>query len=292
MANAERLDVSRVGYHDYPATSNSMLTDYLDSPRLFYKRWVAKKMPPKKETPQMRQGTLRHLRVLEPHRWLSQVVIAPSVDRRTKAGKEAASAFEASLPDGAIQVTQEEYDLAEEAYAEIFKHDLAWEYLGRRNGEAELAIAWDCDLTGLRLKALLDRLCPEESDGFDDKQPVVVDAKFVANPRKDFWKSYGARERGYHRQAAHYLEGASELLGVPQKQIQFVFVMVQNEQPYDIFIHRLESDFLDGAREELFFAKKRLCKSMATGDWHPPGSLSIQDIPQPLWQWDSVQEAR
>lgn len=272
--NGERLEIGRKAYFEYPAYSNSMISDYLESPRLFYKRHVAKTIPPVKETPAMRKGTLGHLRVLEPKRWKQFVQVAPTSDKKTKKYQE----FVDYQGPEAVVITPEENDWAEAVYREISEHSLARNYLLEIPSEAEVPIAWDCPHTSLRLKALLDSL----STG------TVKDLKFVTNPKREFWKSYTAKDRAYHRQAAHYLDGVSALTGVEASALEFVFIMVQNEEPFDIFCHRLSSDFLAGAWEELKVAKQRIARSLMTDDWYPPGSLSVQSIDQPLWQWDTL----
>jgi hypothetical protein len=275
--NGERLDVSRDGYFAHLGISNSMLSDYLDSPRLYYGRYVAKTIPKMSSSPQMRLGTLAHYLALEPKAYAQNVVVPPKVDRRTKSGRLEYDKWQASLGQDSVVVDADEKAQIERMVDAVRSHSLARTYVFDMPGESEVPLRWECEDSDLTLKALLDRLVTG----------MVIDLKFMANPKPDFWKSYTAKDRGYHRQAAHYLDGVSALTGVPADELTFLFIAVQNKEPFDIYCHRLTHEFLAGAREELRSLKRRLKMSLDTGNWYPPGSLSIQTIEQPLWSYDA-----
>jgi exodeoxyribonuclease VIII len=278
MANAERLEGGTKIYHAHPGISSSKLSDYKESPKLFYERHIAKSMPSKAETPLMRRGTLGHLCALEPKIWSSKVTVAPICDRRTKDGKAEYSAWRESLDGDSIEVSAEEKAYTEKMVQAIKDHSLARKYVFDLPAEAELPIRWDCDESELVLKGLLDRF----------GAGIIVDLKFIGQPKPTWWKSYQAKDRGYHRQAAHYLQGAADLVGVNPSDLRFLFICVQNEPPFDIYCCELEDEFLKSAAEELRILKHRLRLSMDCNLWFPPNSLSLNKISQPLWAWDET----
>lgn len=280
MANAERIEGGSNIYHAHPGISNSKLSDYKESPKLFYERHVTKAMPPRAETPLMRRGTLGHLCALEPKVWESKVTVAPTCDRRTKDGKATYAAWQQSLSSDSIEVTAEEKAYTERMVQAIKDHSLARKYVFDLPAESEVGIRWNCEESELVLKGLMDRFGAGQ----------IIDLKFTNNPKPTWWKSYQAKDRGYHRQAAHYLQGAADLVGVKPEDLRFIFVAVQNEPPFDIYCHELDREFLRGAAEELKVLKYRLKLSMDANIWLPPNSLSLNRIEQPLWAFDSQAE--
>jgi hypothetical protein len=279
--NGERLEISREAYHEHPGISNSKLSDYLESPKLYWARHIAKTMGPKKESPPMRKGTLGHLCALEGKRWQKDVVIEKKFDRRKVAEREQCTKWEESLGPNSVVVTEAEKEFTERMVAEIKNHPEARTWLFDMPGASEVAVRWDDEEHDLVCKALWDR----------EVQGGLVDLKFLANPKKDFWSKWGARDRGYHRQAAHYIDAYSAVTGLPRDEVRFIFVCVQNQEPFDIFCYELEWEFLLAAWEELRSIKKRLKISLASNNWHPPGSTVLNKVPWPMWAYDEKIEA-
>ena len=84
---------SAAEYHaDYSRVSNSMLSVFRQSRRRYFQRFVEQSMPAPEPTAAMQLGSLVHTLLLEPDD-AAKLVVAPKVDRRTKAGKEEWQAF-------------------------------------------------------------------------------------------------------------------------------------------------------------------------------------------------------
>jgi len=82
-------------YLSEPAVSASSMKAYLRSP-LHYRHQIE---TPSAPTPAQQLGTLIHAVVLEPFMARSTYAVAPNIDRRTKARKEAHAEFQAANAD-------------------------------------------------------------------------------------------------------------------------------------------------------------------------------------------------
>ncbi len=79
-------------YHANPAISHSKLEVFRRRPRLFFKRYVEKSLPPPETTTAFRVGSAVHCAILEPEEFNARFVVSQKFDRRTKDGKAAAEA--------------------------------------------------------------------------------------------------------------------------------------------------------------------------------------------------------
>ena len=148
---------------------------------------------PRASTPAQQLGTLTHMAVLEWDRYQSSVVVAPDVDRRTKAGKEADAEFRAAVsenPDAVIATTEQDAK-ARTMREAVMGHPSARAML--EDGQAETTLLFE--LLGVNGKARPDWL----PTGY----PVIVDLKTAADARPSEFARASARY-GYALQAAFY----------------------------------------------------------------------------------------
>ena len=103
-------NMSDEAYHASPEFSSSQLKDMNRSAAHFYVNNVSKEAQ-KETTNAMSFGTLVHTMFLEPEQFEKEFVIAPKFDRRTKAGKEEAAAWE-EANTGKMLVTDEDNEAA------------------------------------------------------------------------------------------------------------------------------------------------------------------------------------
>ena len=94
-------------YREHPAISRSELWRMNESPEKF--KWF--KDHPIEPTPALLFGQLTHKLLLQPESFNQEFVVAPAVDRRTKAGREEYDAFLSSVGNHTI-VSQDDYDKA------------------------------------------------------------------------------------------------------------------------------------------------------------------------------------
>lgn len=142
-------------------------------------------------------------------------------------------------------------------------------------GENELSATWTQD--GVLCKSRPDRFSPLIAGG------ALVDVKSTrdASPRAFERAIY---EYGYHRQGAHYLNGA-KACGL---QVQhFVIIAVEKEAPFAVAIYRLSEADLDAGDAQLRPLIAKYGECVAKNEW-PGYSTDIIDTHLPDYAWSQI----
>lgn len=262
MANAE--------YHDHPAISSSAIREALRSPAHYHAAYVERSVP-RTESPSMKLGTAVHTLVLEPEKWESEYVIVPTIDRRTKAGKEAWAAFMEEAGDRVL-MTEEEAAHAKAVAQSVLNHSAARELVEGifERPVAEASVFWRDEETGLELKC--------RPDALDINDGVIVDLKTTrdASP-SGFPKSVA--NFGYHTQAAWYQRGVEAALGIS---CRHVIVSVETTAPYAVGVYELDEDALYVGAELARLGLERIASGLHSGEWPAYGD-EVQQITLPGW---------
>lgn len=254
-------------YRNHPAISRSELWKLKDSPQKF--RYA--KDHPEAPTPALLLGQVFHKLALEPDTFDSELAVAPQLNLRTKAGKEAMEAFQAEN-QGKTIVTNGMYEQAKAMCASLMAEPLAVKLL---NGQREVPFFWSDDLTGEECKCRVDCLNTNLST------PVVVDLKTTGDASAEgFAKS--AINYGYDFQAAMYSDGVERNI---RRRPLFVFIAVEKDPPHAVNIFQADELLLKrGAnlyRE--FMDTYHDCKQ--SGNWY--GYLGndshINNLALPAW---------
>ena len=231
----------------------------------------------KDPTPALERGWLLHLAVLEPDRYVNEVAVAPKIDRRTKAGKNAWAFFVDDHP-GATIITEQTATDIECMRRSVTAHPIVKEYLAQ-SGKNEMTYTWSEKVDGRQIacKARIDRVA--QMGGW----PVVADLK-TARDGSPRGISRAAAEFGWHVQAAHYVAGLDVLApippGVPYR--RFIHIVVENTPPFCSAVYELDDD----ARETGDLLRKRYLRQWAecnaTDDW-PGYPTEIDYVGLPRW---------
>ena len=237
-------------YRKHPAISRSELFKISESPEKF--RYY--KEHPEDPTPSLVFGQLFHAMALQPETVNEQFAVAPNVDRRTKAGKEAFAEFEAEAESKTVVPTdmyQQAAEMCEALSCNAFVQKLL-------QGEKEKAFFWDDDLTGESCKCRVDCLT-NLADSL-----IVVDLKTADSAETEaFMRS--AIKYGYDLQSAMYNKGVEINTGKPPT---FVFIVIEKKPPYAINILQADELFIrrgyDLFRE--YIGIYHDCKE--TGNWY------------------------
>ena len=254
-------------YRNHPAISRSELFKIKESPEKF--RYY--KDNPEEPTPALVFGQLFHAMALEPDTVKEQFAIAPIVDRRTKAGKEAFAEFE-KFAEGKTVVTSEMSQLASEMCNALIKNENARKLL---DGEKEKEFFWTDELTGEECKCRTDVILK-----IGDLN-IIVDLKTAESAAtENFTKD--AIKYGYDFQSAMYKNGVEQNRN---EQYIFVFVVIEKKPPYAVNILQADELFIrrgnDIFRELIGIYHE--CKT--SGDWY--GYLGkynqINSLALPAW---------
>lgn len=195
-------------------------------------------------TPSMLLGSLLHTMVLEPDLMASTYVVPPEFNRKTKDGKAEAEAWEKENA-GKLFVTADQMSAADGMARSLRNHDAAMLAL---DGQHEVSAFWRQH--GVPCKARFDN----KGGGF------LGDLKSSSDASPDGF-ARSCASYGYHRQAAHYLDGHRIAVGEPADGM--VFVVVESKAPYAVGVYELDDADIDLGRRQMQRAAARFSEYMA-----------------------------
>ena len=213
-------------YRDIPAISRSELFLMAQSPEKFkYAR-----ENPSEPTPALLLGQVFHKMVLQPDTLTDEYAKCISVDRRTKQGKEEFDKFFDENKEKII-IGAEMWEKCSQMADAVAQNHLAKKLL---SGEKEVPFFWTDDLTGEKCKCRADCITQIED------MTICVDVKSASDASSDaFMKA--AIKHGYDLQAGMYTDGITRNIN---KDIRFVFLIVEKEPPYAINIMQADELFV------------------------------------------------
>jgi exodeoxyribonuclease VIII len=250
-------------YHSLPAVSKSHLDLIARSPRHYWHRYLNPEAVPPEPTPAMVVGSAVHTRALEPDRYELEYAVAPAIDRRTKAGKEAWEAFQADAK-GKTVLTAEQHELSAAVAAAVREHPAAALVLGKP-GACEQSYQWTDETTG--------EVCKCRPDWLSECGRLVVDLKTTDDASPAAFQRSVQKFR-YHVQAAWYLRG----LGAEQ----FVFIAVEKAPPYLVGVYVATPEMVAAGGRVADRDLARLAECRAANAWPGYGD-EIQPIDLPRW---------
>lgn len=204
----------------------------------------------------LRFGAAVHKYILEHMTFKESYAIAPEVDRRTKAGREAWAEFAMFCNDNGLDyVTQQEYETMQAMYWSITQNELAAQLL---RGKHEQEFYWTDDVTGEPCKCKTDVITTYNG------KPLIVDYK-TTESCDDGCFERSARKYGYQFQAGMYCEG---LFQNTFTEYGFAFVAQEKTLPYASRVYICSEDYIkrgyDTFRELIGIYHE--CKE--TGNWY------------------------
>lgn len=185
-----------------------------------------------KETPAIILGSAIHSAVLEPERFDRDFVVSEKFDRRTKAGKEVALAFETSN-EGKTILEPDQMEIVRGARESIKRHEIANGML--TGGESEYS--YFAEIDGVKCKCRPDYFVAS----------ALMDLKTCRDASRDgFIKA--CIDLGYHIQAAFYRDVFNKATGL--KVDEFYFVAVETSKPYAVNTFKMGEPELALGREQ------------------------------------------
>ncbi len=216
--NLKPMSLTNAQYHRHSAVSKSHLDQVARSPRHYWCRYLDPNREVPEPTPAMLVGSAVHTRVLEPELFDRDFVVAPDLDRRTKAGKDAWAEFQAAAGRRTL-LTPDQAELANQVAKAVREHPAAALILDQP-GTAEQSYFWTDEETGLECKC--------RPDWHSADRRLIVDLKTTEYASPENFKRSVHKWR-YHVQAAWYLRGLSAE--------QFVFIAVEKQPPYLVAVY-------------------------------------------------------
>lgn len=190
-----------------------------------------------KDTKSLFLGRAAHSLVLEgKEAFDKEFAVAPSCDRRNKAGKKAWADFATDNLTKTIVSTDDWVKIYGMDKA-VRSHPFAKQLLAE--GLSEQTVIWEDEETGI--------LCRCRPDRMPKGHNILVDFKGCKDASAYGFDKSIATYR-YYRQAAMYLEGISIITG--QKYDQFVLIGCEWEFPHRVDVCTISEAYLDWGRKE------------------------------------------
>lgn len=251
-------------YHSFDAMSASRLRILDRSTSLHLAHSIANPS----DSPALAIGRALHCKVLTPHLYLRDFVVAPAVDRRTKEGKATYESFVASVGNKTVLTADQAEEVSAMAAAIAANPD-ARMVVSDLNGSAEVSLF--AEIAGVRAKSRFDRLV--EVNG----ERIIVDVKTTASSASKSEFERTIWNFGYGVQCAFYLEMA-RACGVPAQ--HFVFVVVEKTAPYATAVYRFSDEIADAFRPRMLELVAQYKAYLAEG---PRGYEGVTEIGIPAW---------
>ena len=261
-------------YHACPEFSSSQLKDMLRSGAHFYVNNISKENQ-KEATTAMNFGTLVHTLFLEPDQFNSEFVVAPKFDKRTKAGKEDALAWE-QVNQGKLLVNAEDIDSANRM-AENLRTLSIYEQMQKHPGMAEASFFFTDPIYGLQLRVRPDwhiAPCDEWPNGLIIDLKTTDDARPVA-----FSRTCG--NFAYDLSASMYREGYQQVYETEDKP-PFIFLVAERNTPFNVKQYNASKLFLSAGDNRYNKAKEKLAECVLVDEWQGY-STDLEDINLPAY---------
>ena len=261
--------MSNEEYHSRPEFSSSQLKDMLRSSAHFYSNNILKEV--ERETKAaMSFGTLAHTLFLEPEQFEHEFIIAPKFDRRTKAGKEEALAWE-QANQGKILVDAEQVEGAKRIVANLQKLS-SYADMQNNYGMPEASIFFTDPIYGLELRIRPDwhiAPCKAFPNG------LILDLKTTTDARPNEF-SRKCANFGYDLSAAMYREGFQQYYKTEEKP-PFIFLVAESAIPFNVKQYKASDLFLSVGEARYNKAKSLLAESLLINEWDGY-SLEMEEI--------------
>lgn len=255
-------------YHTRPEISKSDLDLLAKSPYHYANKEF------KEQTQNMLLGSVTHKLILEPKDFGNEYVIAPDVNKRTKAGREEFEAFLNSL-DGKESIDKALYDTASKMSDEVLKMRETARFL--RDGKPEQS--YFSEIEGVPVKC--------RPDFYNEKLGLLIDIKTSADASKmGFAKSVA--NFNYHVQVAFYSD-IMESLG--HKINKFLFIVVETKEPHLVGFYELDNTAVENGREryKALLERYKWCKEndiwWGYGEFNDGEINPVQTIGLPTWKF-------
>ena len=253
-------------YRDHPAVNKSTLWEMRKSPAHY--KWAL--THPQEDTPALAFGRALHMAVLQPHDFLEHYRLAPTVDRRTKAGREEYDAFLQGMRPDQEAISPDDYAVIIGMIGSITTFPAAHDILLR--AETEVPVFWTDDATGIECKCRVDAMAYDTDADGQVTGITVIDLKTCADASTGAFLRDALRY-GYDVQAAHYIRGVKSLgLDVP---VRWGFLAIEKKEPYCANLIWAGEDFIDRGTWQLIDLMDRLKECRETDTWPGYGETQL-----------------
>ncbi len=232
-------------------------------------------LPSAASRPQIK-GSAFHCRSMEPELFDGQFAVAPKVDRRTKAGKQAFAEFEAEHAGKVILTDSEFADVV--AMSDAVRAHPIGRALLEGEGQTELSMVWESPYQTspkTLCKGRMDRLTNFEG------VPCIVDLKSAQDANPSTWGTTCGRW-GYDVQNAFYLDGLYTLYPAERR---FLHLVVESAPPFAVSVCELDEFSVDEGRIKVEKWLARFAHAKKAGVYEGYAN-QVHQVELPAWARD------
>lgn len=263
-------------YHQNPAVSATKIKTFIQSPYLYYRKYVAMDVITN-ATKAMKLGSAAHTYILEPEKFGSEYETLPSdFNGRTNAGKDYIAELKQT---GRTALTRSEFDGIDALRKAVYMNPTAAILLS--NGESE--VSWRIKATEMydmqsRTDWFVESASAEQVDelrkyGIEIAvgQPFISDLKTTAELDSWFRDNYGNAiyAFGAYLQYSFYLAVINAIRKMKGKEIvrHWFFIVVEKQVPNDCAVIALDERSFKLAQRQLTHHLDELMKCYESGNW-------------------------
>ena len=226
-------------------------------------------------TANMKLGTAFHAQILEGDQFDELVAISPSVDRRTKAGKEAHAKFLETVGDKTV-ITYDQAETMMKMHESCLAHPEVVRLMEQCYATEFQSFF---EISGMECKAMID-MC--------DNEGTIVDIKTTQDASPDAFMRQSANLL-YHLQLAWY----ANAMGLKWDEVNAYIIAVENTAPHGVAVYQFsQSALLNGW--ELCKHGMKLWKehkmNVALGDGSYPYTDGVIELELPVWATNLLEE--
>jgi len=256
-------DIPNETYQKETAVSKSDLTLFARSPAHY------KCKEKRKETPALIFGDAVHTAILQPDIYIKRYAFFPEDhDGRNIDGR---ARIKEAKEKNLIPLSWNDSGRIGEMKEAIRQHPTASKLI-YGEGPAEISGFWVDERTGLECRLRADKIRSDLG--------IVIDLKTCEDARFDAFQRSIATYR-YHWQGAHYLDGVSEITGIPHT--NFVLLAIEKEPPFAISIYRIDDAAIYAGREEIKILMNEFRECKDRDVWPAYLPEEVQNISLPGW---------
>lgn len=230
--------------------SNSRLQTFRERPLLYKKKYVTKEIVEEFEAEHFLVGHSSHVLVLEGEgKYNAEYVIAPAINKRTKAGKAEWDALVEDCAQRGVAILTAEQDATNQALKRsVDSNELAAKLLAESTPEISWRVNWNFFFTQVRTdgfigscsaglaELLTDYGLNFSGNGVKPGDTIAIDFKTCATLTKDKHASFQRHifDLGYCYQEQLYRQVVGEVLGKPVD--HFLFISTEKSEPFETIV--------------------------------------------------------
>lgn len=277
-------NLSNEEYHASPGISKSGLDLIDNNPSMYRRRYIDH--IDNEPTPAMILGSALHTFTLEPDLFDGEFVVAPKINKRTKAGKQEWQEFTDENKDKRV-LSVEDMEKIKGMERAVRNHEKANKLL--TGGIAESSIYYN-----EKFRTLIEGEV-QEVEELVKVRPDYIKGRYVIDLKSTTDASYSPFQRSlynyrYYVQAGMYTSVVVRCGEIDISNPSFLFICVEKTEPYNVAIYNADETILMRGVEEYIRCLKLYSEYKRSGYWPGYNNDEIVDISLPGYAINQLEQ--